>query len=378
MASINRRDLDLAMGLDTAQEPVDVTVVVPAYNEADSVEGLYHQVSRVLDREEVSYEILFVDDGSTDGTWQELVKLAEKDRRVCALRHRRNFGKASALANGFTYARGDIMVTTDADMQYDPNDIVRLIEKVREGYDVVSAYKVVRRDPLSRRLASKFFNFFVRTTTGVKLHDFNAGLKAYHYDAAEDLVRFGYGELHRFFILLAARRGFRVAEVPVESCPRPNGRSKYGLERYMRGALDYLTVFFLAGYGERPLHLLGSTGTYLILAGTAMLGWLGWLAFVAHQSISDRPLMAVALLFELSGIQLVVVGLLAEMINNVERGSANRFKIAQVMRIDRRTSIVLSPGVQVERRRVRRDMDVVAETVLEPAVAEDTIGTDRV
>jgi glycosyltransferase involved in cell wall biosynthesis len=359
MSNLNKREMDLAMGLDAAQEPVDVSVILPAYNEADSVEGACRQIAEVLDCQDFAYEILFVDDGSTDGTWAELEKLANKYRRVRALRHRRNCGKASALANGFTYARGEIMVTTDADMQYDPKDIVRLIDKVREGFDVVSAYKVVRRDKLERRLASKFFNFFVRNTTGVQLHDFNAGLKAYHYAAAEDLVRYGYGELHRFFILLAARNGYSVAEVPVESCPRPNGQSKYGLERYMRGALDYLTVFFLAGYTERPLHLLGSAGLWLGGIGSAIFGYLAYLAIVTGRSIGDRPLLDIAVLLLLSGVQLIVVGLIAEMINNLDRGSSNSAKISRVIRVDRRTSIMLAPGVMVERRGTMRAVDVV-------------------
>ena len=268
-----------------------------------------------------------------------------------ALRHRRNFGKASALANGFQYARGEIMVTSDADMQYDPNDFLRLMAKLEEGYDVVSAYKVVRRDPLSKRIPSWFFNFFVRSMTGVQLHDMNAGLKVFRYQAAEDLIRYGYGELHRFFIVLAARRGYSVAEVPVESLYRTNGSSKYGIERYMRGALDFLTVFFLSGYSERPLHLLGGAGVTLGALGTATFAFLGVTSFTEHVSMASRPLFTVAALLVLTGGQLLVFGLLAEMVNNLERSNAGRAKIAQVLRVDRRSSIVLAPGVQVERRR---------------------------
>lgn len=339
------------MGFGSPECPVDITIILPAYNESNTIEGIYHQMVNVLEPLDSTYEILFIDDGSTDDTWEHISALTKRDSNVRALRHRRNFGKASALANGFTYARGEIMVTSDADMQYEPTDVVRLIEKVREGWDVVSAYKVVRRDPLSKRLPSKFFNFWVRNTTGVELHDFNAGLKAYRHDAAQDLVQYGYGELHRFFILLAAQMGYSVTEVPVESLPRPAGRSKYGAERYLRGAFDYMTVYFLSRYKERPLHFLGTAGLLLGFTGSIILGYLGVLAAFQGQSLSGRPLLTLSALLILSGVQLVVFGLMAEMINNFERGQAGRTKIAQVIGVDRRTTALIAPSVQVDRRR---------------------------
>ncbi len=345
------RRMDIAMGLGAPDDPVEVTVILPAYNEEDSVDGIYGQVVDVLEKAGYTFEILFVDDGSTDATWPKVKALAEQDGRVRGLRHRRNFGKAAALANGFTYARGEIMVICDADMQYDPNDIVRMIEKVAEGWDVATAYKVIRRDPLSKRIPSWFFNFFVRTTTGVRLHDINAGLKAFTHQAAEDLIKYGYGELHRFFIILAARKGYTVCEVPVESLYRTNGHSKYGIERYMRGGLDFMTVFFLSGYGDRPLHLLGAVGIWFLGFGAACFAYLGWAALVLGQSVSGKPTLILGALFVIAGIQLLVFGLLAEMINNLERPQAAGSKIAQVLRIERRASIVLAPGVQVERRR---------------------------
>ena len=349
--SASNRSVDVAMGLGAPDDPIDVSVILPAYLEEDNIEGIYTQVVRVMEGSGYTFEILFVDDGSTDGTWDKIAAVSFFDPRVRALRHRRNFGKASALANGFRYARGEIMVTSDADMQYDPNDILRLIAKVEEGYDVVSAYKVIRRDPLSKRIPSKFFNFFVRTTTGVDLHDINAGLKALRHQAAEDLIRFGYGELHRFFVVIAARRGYSVAEVPVESLYRTTGKSKYGAERYMRGALDFLTVFFLSGYSERPLHLLGGTGVALGALGTAIFAFLGVSSIFTHVSMAGRPMFTVAALLVLTGVQLLVAGLIAEMINNLERADAGLSKIAQVLGVDRRSSLVLAPGVQVERRR---------------------------
>jgi glycosyltransferase involved in cell wall biosynthesis len=349
--SISDRRVDIAMGLGAPDDPIDISIILPAFNEEESIVGVYEQVVHVMEGSGYSFEILFVDDGSTDSTWGKIAGIGMADSRVRALRHRRNFGKASALANGFQYGRGEIMVTSDADMQYDPDDILRLIKKIEDGYDVVSAYKVIRRDPLSKRLPSKFFNFFVRKTTGVELHDMNAGLKAFRHQAAEDLIRYGYGELHRFFVVLAARRGYSVAEVPVESLYRKNGQSKYGLERYMRGALDFLTVFFLSGYAERPLHLLGGAGVMLGLMGTATFAYLGVTSIAERTNMAARPLFTVAALLVLAGGQLLVFGLIAEMINNLERSNAGRSKIAQVLRVDRRSAIVLAPGVQVERRR---------------------------
>ena len=335
-SAVARSTSDWRERLGSHEKPVDVTVVLPAYNEEDSIQGIHDQVVEVLDATSATYEILFVDDGSTDATWERIQQVAASDERVRALRHRRNYGKASALGNGFAFARGEIVVTSDADMQYDPQDIVRLLEKLCDGWDVVSAEKVVRRDPLSKRIPSKFFNFFVRTTTGVDLHDFNAGLKAYRHEAADDLVRYGYGELHRFFILLAARRGWSVAEVPVESRYRTTGRSKYGAERYVRGALDYLTVIFLSGYAERPLHLLGGLGLLMCALGTIGVAVSAWLGLVTYRPLVSIAWLLVSSLAVLTGVQLLAFGLLAEMVHNVEHKGEGRGKISEVVRGDRR------------------------------------------
>ncbi len=335
-SAVARSTSDWRERLGSHERPVDVTVVLPAYNEEDSIHGIHDQVVEVLDATSATYEILFVDDGSTDATWERIQQVAASDERVRALRHRRNYGKASALGNGFAFARGEIVVTSDADMQYDPQDIVRLLEKLCDGWDVVSAEKVVRRDPLSKRIPSKFFNFFVRTTTGVDLHDFNAGLKAYRHETAEDLIRYGYGELHRFFILLAARRGWSVAEVPVESRYRTTGRSKYGAERYVRGALDYLTVIFLSGYAERPLHLLGGLGLLLCALGTIGVAVSAWLGLVTYRPLVSLAWLLVSSLAVGTGVQLLAFGLLAEMVHNVEHKGEGRGKISEVVRGDRR------------------------------------------
>jgi len=321
---------------DAPSETPGVSVVVPAYNEAETIDGMYRQLTAVMTAEGESFEILFIDDGSTDATWERISALSAEDARVLGIRHRRNFGKATALANGFDYARGEIVVITDADMQYDPADIPRLIEKVRGGWDVVSAYKVLRRDPLSKRLASKVFNFFVRTATSVPLHDMNAGLKAFRSDAAKALIPYCYGELHRFFVVFAARNGYSVTEVEVESCYRTTGKSKYGIERYLRGGLDFLTVLFLSGYSEAPLHVLGTTGLALGVVGTLIFAatWIG--SAIADTPLVDSPFTVMSMLMIFTGVQLFVAGLLAEMINSLDRTTTGHHRIAEVRRIERR------------------------------------------
>jgi len=362
--------------------PVDISVILPAYNEEDSVDGIYAQITAVLGETHYSYEIIFIDDGSTDTTWVKLQGLVSRDCRVRVLRHRRNFGKASALANGFTFARGNIMVTSDADMQYDPADILRLVDELVEGgHDVVSAYKVVRRDPLSKRIPSWFFNFFVRFTTGVKLHDINAGLKVFRREAAEDLIRVGYGELHRFFIIVAARRGYSVAEVPVESLYRTTGRSKYGAERYLRGAMDFITVFFLSGYGESPLHFFGAIGLWLAGAGVAILAYLALSAALLGQLAVWAIVVAVLLM--LASVQLLAVGLIAEMINNLERGNSARLKISQALRFSerameqrRRKTDTLdgeASGDRLDRRQVRLAGDMLVDAVCSLDIPEEPV-----
>lgn len=341
---------------------VGVSIVVPAYNESETIEGMCVQLTDVMMAGDEDYELLFVDDGSTDDTWEKISRLAADDPRVHAIRHRRNFGKASALANGFDYARGEIVVITDADMQYDTCDVPRLIAEIRAGWDVATAYKVLRRDPLGKRLASKVFNFFVRRATGVRFHDMNAGLKAFTREAARHLVPYSYGELHRFYVVLAVRNGFKVTEVPVESLYRTAGKSKYGLERYLRGALDFVTVLFLSGYSETPMHALGGIGL-----GFAGLGTFALLATTLVAGIADRPIVSgpslvISQMLVITGALFFVTGLLAEMINNLERRATGHHRIAEVRGIERR-SLVPEADVHFERRRRHDDRFVApAET----------------
>ena len=246
-----------------------ISVVVPVHNEERSVALLLDELDSALQPLGKPWEVVFVDDGSTDGSYAALTRLHAGRDDVTVVRLRRNFGKAAALAAGFAHARGDVIVTIDGDLQDDPAEIPRLLVKLDEGFDLVSGWKSRRRDPLRRRVLSRLFNAVAGWVSGVRLHDINCGLKAYRADVVRGLRL--YGELHRFIPVLAHHRGYRIAELPVNHRPREYGRSRYGLERYLRGFLDLLTVSFLGRYRHRPLHLFGGLGLALSAAGTGIL-----------------------------------------------------------------------------------------------------------
>jgi dolichol-phosphate mannosyltransferase len=258
-------------------------------------------------------EILFVDDGSTDGTSEILTDLATAEPEVGVVRLRRNFGKAAALQAGFEQAAGDVVVTIDGDLQDDPAEIPRLLAKLDEGFDLVSGWKTRRRDALSRRILSKIFNRVTGIFSGVRLHDMNCGLKAYRAEVVHGLRL--YGELHRFIPVLAHYRGFRIAELPVNHRPREHGRSRYGVERYLRGFLDLLTVSFIGRYRHRPLHLFGGLGLALGLIGSAVLVYLAVLKLLGH-AIGHRPLLLLGVLLVVIGMQFFSLGLISEMITS--------------------------------------------------------------
>ena len=305
--------MELALGLDGAPR---VSVVVPCFNEAATLEPLYDAVRDVCDSEGLSFELVFVDDGSSDGSETVLAALARRDHRVRPIRLRRNFGKAAALSVGFRSARGAAVVTMDADLQDDPAEIPRLLAPLTDGYGVVSGWKRRRKDPLSRRLASKVFNWATRKLARVKLHDFNCGLKAYSREAAREIAGSCYGELHRYLPVLAHYKGFEATEIEVNHRPRKNGRSKYGLERYARGFLDLLTAVFMSRYTRRPMHVFGGVGLLLFLPGAFALAWLGILKVVFGTFIGGRPLLIVGAGLCIAGLQLMLTGLLAEMISS--------------------------------------------------------------
>ena len=291
----------------------EVSVVVPLFNEAPTVRPLYEELAAALDGLGRPWEAIFVDDGSTDGSYDELTRLHACEDNVRVVRLRRNFGKAAALTAGFLRAAGSVVVTLDADLQDDPAEIPRLLARLDEGYDVVSGWKAERRDPLARRLFSKVFNGTIRVLSGVRLHDVNCGLKAYRAEVTRD-VRI-YGELHRFLPVLAHYRGYGVAEVAVNHRPRRHGRSRYGIERYLRAFLDLLTVSFIERYRYRPLHLFGNLGLMLAGAGGALLAYLTILK-LGGSAIGDRPLLLLGVLLVVVGIQLLSLGLVGEMLTS--------------------------------------------------------------
>jgi glycosyltransferase involved in cell wall biosynthesis len=289
----------------------EVSLVIPLYNEAESLPELQAALAAALTPYADRCEMIFVDDGSADGSFERLKALRDGDKRVKVVRLRSNQGKAMALAAGFREALGEIIVTMDADLQDDPKEIARFLQKLEEGYDLVSGWKVMRHDPWLRRLLSTIFNRVTSRLTGVRLHDFNCGFKAYRRAVIDELRL--YGELHRFIPVLANWRGFRIAEIEVEHHPRKYGRSRYGAERIPRGFFDLLTVLMLTRYTTRPLHLFGLFGMVVGLAGFGIVAYLsiGWLF---GKWIAGRPLFLLGTLMVIAGIQLVSFGLLAEMI----------------------------------------------------------------
>jgi len=306
-----------------------ISVVVPLLNEEQSLEALYREVSEALEAHGHEFEVVFVDDGSTDGSLGVLHRLHEEATNVVVVHLRRNFGKAAALQAGFLEARGDVVVTIDADLQDDPAEIPALLAKLEEGFDLVSGWKSQRNDPFLRRLFSRVFNWATAFVSGVRLHDVNCGLKAYRSEVLHG-VRI-YGELHRFIPVLAAYRGFRIAEVPVKHRPRPHGRSRYGPERYLRGFFDLLSVTFTGRYRHRPLHLFGGVGLLMGAVGFVVLVYLTALK-LSGEAIGHRPLLTLGVLLVVVGIQLVSLGLLSELITSQhEERLTERERVEQIV-----------------------------------------------
>ncbi len=274
---------------------------------------LFDELQAALEPLDQPWEAVFVDDGSTDGSFAALTRLHNAKDNVRVVRLRRNFGKAAALAAGFAQARGDVVVTIDADLQDDPAEIPRLLAKLDEGFDLVSGWKAHRRDPLSRRALSRIFNWVTGRVSGLRLHDMNCGLKAYRAEVVKELRL--YGELHRFIPVLAHYRGHRIAELPVNHRPREHGRSRYGVERYLRGFLDLLTVSFIGRYRHRPLHLFGGLGLGLGAIGFAILVYLTVLKIGGH-AIGERPLLTLGVLLVVVGLQFFSLGLISELITS--------------------------------------------------------------
>jgi glycosyltransferase involved in cell wall biosynthesis len=311
-----------------------LSFVIPFYNEEDSLDKLHtlicdHAKSAIEARLISSFEICFVNDGSTDGSELVVKTLMRKDPRVKLISFRRNFGKAAALQSGFRHAQGDIIITMDADLQDDPAEITRFIQKLDEGYDVVSGWKYNRLDPLEKRLPSKLFNAVTAKLSGVKLHDFNCGFKAYRREVVERIDL--YGELHRYIPVLAARWGFRIAEITVTHHKREFGKSKYGLSRYLRGLFDSLTTSFLLKYSNKPMYFFGKLGLLFLAAGLAICGYLAILWF-SGDPIGGRPLLILGVLCIILGVQSISTGFIGDMIvEAVFRTKYNESHIKEIL-----------------------------------------------
>jgi len=295
-----------------------LSIVIPLYNEVESIPALYEQLTAALEGMAQPYEIIVVDDGSSDGSFEALRRLHEKDARLRVIRLRRNFGQTPAFTAGFDAARGEWIVTMDADLQNDPADIPALIAKAEEGYDVVSGWRVRRQDALlSRKVPSRVANWLIAQVTGVHLHDYGCSLKAYHRDVVKNIKL--YGELHRFVPAVASGVGIRVAEVPVGHRARERGQSKYAgwrktMTRTLKVFLDLLTVRFLLSYSTRPIHIFGTLGLLTSGLGFLIGLYLTYVKLILGQSIGDRPLLMLAVLLMIVGVQFITMGLLGELV----------------------------------------------------------------
>ena len=289
-----------------------LSIIIPTFNEEESVTPLAEEIRRVVDAIGCDYELIFIDDGSTDATAAVLDEMARADAHVRIIQFRRNFGKAAALDAGFQVARGDIIFTMDADLQDDPAEIPSFLAKLDAGYDIVSGWKHVRHDPIDKTLPSKVFNGVVSRLSGVKLNDFNCGFKAYRAEAVQGLSL--YGELHRFIPVLLHWDGFRVGQVAVNHRARQFGKSKYGMGRLFKGALDFLGVMLNTRFATRPLHVFGGAGMLFGGIGTAALAYLSVLWLIGAGPIGTRPLLFFGMLMVMTGFQFITIGLLGEFI----------------------------------------------------------------
>ncbi len=311
---------------------MELSVIIPVYNEEENVEPLIHEIAHVLDPIKKSYEIVVVDDGSKDGTFSVLSKLCERRAVLKVVRLKRNFGQTAAMAAGLAHAEGEIMVMMDGDGQNDPADIPALLAKLDEGYDLVVGWRFNRKDPfLSRRLPSVVANRFISSTTQVKLHDYGCTLKAMRKDLAKDLRL--YGEMHRFIPAIAYDRGARIAELKVDHRRRLHGKSKYTLTRTLRVALDLLTVKFLISYSTRPSHVFGPIGIISGGSGFLIAAYLSIEKLVYGRPIGGRPLLLLAVLLIFIGFQFITMGLLGEMLARTYHESQNRpiFVVGEVL-----------------------------------------------
>ena len=316
---------------------MDISIIIPLYNEAESLPELNAWIARVMKENSFSYEVLMVDDGSNDGSWNVIKGLAASDPAVHGISFRRNYGKSAALYCGFAQAQGDVVITMDADLQDSPDEIPALVRKIREeGYDVVSGWKQHRKDnPVTKNLPSKLYNATARRITGIRLHDMNCGLKAYRSEVVKNIEV--YGEMHRYIPYLAKNAGFtKIGEMPVHHQKRKYGKSKFGMSRFVNGFLDLLSLWFLSTFGKKPMHFFGYSGIFMFLVGFVMTVWI-IVAKLVHQAqgiryraVTDQPLFYLALLAVVLGVMLFLAGFIGEMI--ARSGSErNKYNIRETL-----------------------------------------------
>jgi glycosyltransferase involved in cell wall biosynthesis len=301
---------------------MNISVVIPLYNEVESIGELSQWISRVMQENKFSYEIVFVDDGSRDGSWDEVQRLSAENQNIKGIRFQRNYGKSAGLSLGFRHAQGDVVITMDADLQDSPDEIPALYHKIMdEGFDIVSGWKKKRHDPFIKRITSKFFNRATRMVTHIKLHDFNCGLKAYKNEVVKSVEV--YGEMHRYIPVMAKWAGFnKIGELVVKHYPRKYGITKFGLERFINGFLDLLSISFVSRFGKRPMHFFGLWGTLVFFVGFVIAAYLTCeKIFNDVYKMTDRPLFYFGLLAMMVGSQLFLAGFLGELLS---RNSANK------------------------------------------------------
>jgi glycosyltransferase involved in cell wall biosynthesis len=289
-----------------------LSVVIPLLNEEESLNPLANEIKKAVKLLNLNYEVIFVDDGSTDGSLKVIKDICKQDRRFRYISFRKNYGKSAALQVGFKHVTGDVVVTMDADLQDDPNEIGNLLKKLQEGNDLVSGWKKKRFDPLIKRYSSRFFNYITRVMSGIKIHDFNCGLKAYRVEITQSIKI--YGELHRYVPVLADWNGFIVSEIPVTHHARRYGKTKFGISRFFKGFIDLVTVIFSTRYIKRPMHFFGFFGALAFLIGLVVNGYLAYEWKFNHQALSNRPMLFLGMLLIIVGVQLFSVGLLGEML----------------------------------------------------------------
>ncbi len=298
----------------------EISIVIPLFDEEDNLEELHSRITGVMAALGLSYEIVFVDDGSRDRSFDVIERLYTEDGHVRAFQFRRNWGKSAALALGFSEAKGDIIITMDADLQDDPDEIPNFLNKLEEGYDLVSGWKFKRRDPLSKRIPSKIYNRVTSFVTGLKIHDMNCGFKAYRKRVTEDIEV--YGQLHRYLPVLAQWNGYVVGEIKVKHHPRFRGKSKFGTERFLQGFFDFFTVLLLTRYITRPLHFFGGVGLLFAFIGFCINAYLAYLRFRYGSIMARHPLLQFGILLMVLGVQLFSTGLIAELVSKTHSGKS--------------------------------------------------------